>query len=77
MMEVRCCCDAGKLLGWLPDPIRGATKMSFVAGETILEFEVSVVAEAIYSGLYRTPAYKSRDYPMELLRKISAFVEAK
>lgn len=74
-MEVRCCCDAGKLLGHLPEPHPSARKMKFFAGEEVLEFEVDIVSSPpTFRGHL---AYKSKDYPMEKLRKIREFVEAK
>lgn len=73
-MEVRCCSDARKLLGYLPDPMNGATSMRFISGNEILEFEVGVMSNS--PDIRGHLAYKSKNYPMEKLRKIKEFVEA-
>lgn len=71
-MEVRCCCDAGRLLGDLPDPMAGARSMTFISGTERVVFEIDWVN---IPGRLSFKAYKSRDYPIELLRKIRDFKE--
>lgn len=80
MMEVRCCCDAGKLIGWLPDLRRAYER--FVRFDIVTaERELKTIALEI-ADIHTSAdpeghlAYKSRDYPIEWLRTIEGFVEA-
>lgn len=72
MMEVRCCCDAGKLLGWLPTP--KALSVMYPIPDEILTFETETVHLGF--GQHHYVALKSNDYPIEKLRQIREFVEA-
>jgi len=82
MRAVYCCCECN-LLGYLPkrgrayDLIRFAVKpddvLTGLESIEILDFEV----ESLYLTLeYRVVAYKSRDYPIEKLRRIPGWVDA-
>ncbi len=83
-MEVRCCCD-GHLMGYLPirgvegDIIRfwlsSCTIMRSGDGASVLdtlELEVASISVEPYT---HHLAYKSRDYPLEKLRRIPGWVE--
>lgn len=79
-MEVRCCCDC-HLVGHLPDPKDGwiYPTMTFktVDGE-LIQFEIATFYESLIEFVSRPmpkKAYKSKDYPLELLRKIPEFKE--
>ena len=84
LREVRCCCDAA-LLGYLPRrSALGCRAVKFVVepdlvspgspfGMTILVFEIGMV---MGPDMEPTECYKSRDYPIEQLRRIRGWVDA-
>lgn len=81
MLEVRCCCNAGKLYGYLPmppDQLReGATyRYRCAPGPKFTEVQLHVAK--IHVDVHEPPflAIKSDDIPLETLRKIRTFVEA-
>lgn len=82
LFEVRCCCDA-HLIGWLPAPARAELGRSYVFivntppvfGEAVISaerlwFDYDLVRDD--EGVVRS-ALKSRDYPIEKLRRIRGF----
>lgn len=83
-LEVRCCCDA-RLVGWVKVPARPYVgkvlvfalereqPLSITEQFETLAFECAVV-ERFSGGSYI--ALKSRDYPIEKLRRIHGFTEA-
>lgn len=80
-MQVRCCCDAGKLLGTVdvPDGLNPGDKVDFrlTSGED-LRLELGTVYH--HHGFFLTDelgtAVKSMDTPIEKLREIPSFKEA-
>lgn len=83
-LEVRCCCDA-HLVGWVTLPgrpypgkvvvfaLERHQPLSMLEQFETLSFECAVL-ERPSGGSYI--ALKSRDYPIEKLRRIHGFVEA-
>jgi hypothetical protein len=90
-IEVRCCCQPQKLLGWLPvdpkDVRRGAVIKfiippfaTFPADETVTVTPLARVAlpvEHFHPGGFASyyPALKSEETPIEVLGRIPGFVE--
>lgn len=85
MREVRCCCD-GRLMGYLPShgvegdvisfplsryPVMGSGDGDEVAMDK-MELEVAMIGVAPRTSHL---AYKSRDYPLERLQRISQWVD--
>lgn len=73
-MEVRCCCDPFKLLGWLEIPPGHREYIFPVAQDRTVEAVILEVAR-IELGGRQYWALKNRDYPMETLRKMHGFQE--
>jgi hypothetical protein len=79
MMEIRCCCDAGKLLGTVDCTYQLNGDRSFVrfALTNGMELELPL---GLYNpgegGGYKRPALKSNHHPIETLRLIPSFKEA-
>lgn len=74
-MEVRCCCNAGKILGYLPNPPEGVKKMVFLSNGMPVEFEVAAITTVLGKllGMENEIAYKSKDYPDAVLDAIPEF----
>lgn len=77
-LEVRCCCDASKLLGTLPAPSGDAWEKVFAVPSSTLFGSLSLPI-----GQYRPSvdgdwvrAYKADGVSIETLRKIPGFIEA-
>lgn len=84
-IEVRCCCDAGKIMGWL------TTEKELKFGEVLVfrvlkdmntdyypdiaskEITISLTVSSVYT-LRAKVALKSNDYPIEELAQIPGFV---
>jgi len=87
-LEVRCCCNPGKLLGWLdvpdttsptfrfflqPPPVpRGSLTNCFRIEEVVLE-----IAYFYQKGVGERKAFKDNGLSIETLRRIPGFIEAK
>lgn len=75
-LEVRCCCDPNRLLGWLPVPDHvaesGKHVLFPVRGGEILDLPIGVVFSPAWG--YRT-TINSNETPLEVLRDIPGFVE--
>lgn len=90
LMEVRCCCQPQKLLGYLP-VIEGQTRMRYVLrptepddGQRFQQIELRLGAfndarmnEAGDVVRDTHLALKAEDIPIEVLRRIPSFVEAR
>lgn len=76
-MDVRCCCNPGKLLGFIPlteDDVghqMGKRKVPGVDGKPV-EIEVAWLG-SVWSG---KPAVKSNDLPIEYYEKIAGWLPA-
>ncbi len=95
LMEVRCCCNPKKLMGWLPVDRIGARvdyhiiEQGFswrdvsLEGALFSEPKITIVSLPVQtfidpeSGNPPKLALKSEETPIETLRKIRGFIEAK
>ncbi len=87
-VEVRCCCQPQKLLGWLdvPRDVRPGDSIRFpivrvfgsaLAGTPlrIQEHSVELPVAVFQDGSYEGIAFKSEETPIETLRMIRGFTE--
>lgn len=72
LLEVRCCCQPQKLLGWLPVPDARRKSVSF--GAVVLPIDQINCEVAGVEVSYR--AVKADGAPLDLLRGIPQFKEA-
>lgn len=79
MIEVRCCCNAGQLLGWLDvNPPRHWTGITLLLDEDINKpIHLNIGLVQLRPGQRSYPAVKSDHIPMARLRRIRCFVEYK
>jgi hypothetical protein len=77
-MEVRCCCNAGRLVGYLDDfKWKGEKYAIFLLnGGGIVELEVGMVGMGVLEGVKSYRALKSMDIPIEQLRRIFGWRDA-
>ena len=79
MRAVYCCCNC-ELLGYLPEKGKKNDVIRFAVGDEkpcfFFDFEVEMLALSVDGQIDSIDAYKSRDYPIEKLRKISGWVDA-
>lgn len=90
-VEVRCCCDPGRLLGWLDVPDAALRNSTFTVPLRLVngnygevQFELGTVLlppQLLFpdwpAGEHRSvPAYKAPHLPIETLRRVRGFVEA-
>lgn len=70
-MEVRCCCDAGKLLGTIPQEFtfRGLFKIEGINGK-----QITVEVDACSLGRRKFLAVKSNDKPIEYFEQIEGWM---
>lgn len=89
-LEVRCCCQPTKLLGYLPLPecvepvrdrvVRFAIPPRFHPARSVIEPARSValpIGEMMDATGYKWLAFKSEETPIETLRQIPGFLEAR
>lgn len=90
LIEVRCCCQPHKVLGWLPvygehalerlGTIRylqqpGSHVEWLQSQRTVLELPVALIGQRCYGVWLMWPALKGEETPIEELRKVRSFVE--
>lgn len=84
MIEVRCCCQPRKLLGWMKMEMPKSTYLTFPLSPKPGEFGFSVVTLPLATFAHLSTdgsadsyrCFKSEETPIEVLRRISCFVEA-
>lgn len=92
-LNVRCCCKPSKILGTLPDPGPDSPGIMIRLAPDLFETLVTPENDPYLSGLVPLPidtyceyektgeirerSFKSNDYPIEVLRQIPGFEEAK
>jgi len=88
-LEVRCCCDPMKLMGWIPVPYEGQNiprsiripllmeRARPIAGLATQNSDIVMLVERFaYGEAARALAFKADGIPVETLRRIQGFVEA-
>ncbi len=78
-MNIRCCCNPGKLLGSVavPGDVKARDRVTFFLNDYgKVHLDVGVVYHPAVSGLRPEIALKSMDLGMDVLRAIPSFKEA-
>jgi len=74
-VEVRCCCNPERLIGWLEVPADRDMRFYTRAHWREAVTTVTIPIARIFIGARSYPAFKSNEVPMETLRMIPCFTE--